>query len=52
MEEPTGMFSGLTSTAIMAEATTFAANFDGVVKVIVGVGLGFACVAFVKRLFF
>lgn len=46
------MFDGLTSAAITGEASTWAANFDGLLLVVVGVGIGFACVRFVKSLFF
>jgi hypothetical protein len=46
------MFSNLTSTAITTEATTWANNFNGLLLVVVGVGIGFACVRFVKSLFF
>lgn len=46
------MFVGLTSIAIATEATTWASNFNGVVLVVVGLGVGFACVRFVKGLFF
>lgn len=46
------MFDNLTSTAITAEATTWAGNFDGLLLVVVGVGIGFAAVRFVKGLFF
>lgn len=46
------MFDGLTSSAITTEATTWAANFDQLLLVVVGVGIGFACVRFVKSLFF
>lgn len=47
-----GMLEGLTSAAIIAEATTWVNNFDGVLKVVVGVGVGFAVVRFVKSMFF
>lgn len=46
------MFGGLTSAAITTEATSWASNFDGVALVVVGLGVGFACVRFVKSLFF
>jgi hypothetical protein len=55
MEPETGginMFDSLTSTAITTEATTWAGNFDALLLVVVGVGIGFACVRFVKSLFF
>lgn len=46
------MFSNLTTTAITTEATSWAANFNSVLLVVVGVGVAFACVRFVKSLFF
>ena len=46
------MFSNLTTTAITTEATNWANNFDGVTLVIVGIGVGFAAVRFIKSLFF
>jgi hypothetical protein len=54
MEEggTTSMFDSLTSSAITTEATTWAGNFDQLLLVVVGVGIGFACVRFVKHLFF
>lgn len=48
----TNMFDTLTSSAILTEATTMANNFEGLLLVVVGVGIGFACVRFVKGLFF
>lgn len=41
-----------TSSNILAEATTWANNFSSLLLVVVGVGIGFACVRFVKALFF
>jgi hypothetical protein len=54
MEEggTTGMFESLTTSAITTEATTWASHFDNLLLVVVGVGIGFACVRFVKHLFF
>jgi len=49
---PKDMFDSLTSSAITTEATSWAGNFDGLLLVVVGVGIGFACVRFVKGLFF
>lgn len=46
------MFTNLTSSGILSEATTWANNFDDMLLVVVGVGVGFACVRFVKGLFF
>lgn len=46
------MFTSLTGVAILAEATTWANNFNAMLLVVVGVGIGFACVRFVKGLFF
>lgn len=46
------MFANLTSSAIVTESTTWANNFDDMLLVVVGVGIGFACVRFVKSLFF
>lgn len=46
------MFENLTPTAILAEATTWVTPFEGILLVVVGVGLGFACVRFVRGLFF
>lgn len=46
------MFDNLTPTAILTEATSWVSSFEGVTLVVVGVGLGFACVRFVKNLFF
>ncbi len=48
----TNMFTNITSTSILTEATTWAGNFDSMLLVVVGVGVGFACVRFVKGLFF
>jgi len=52
MEGTSSMFTSLTSSNIMSQATTMANNFDSLLLVVVGVGLGFACVRFVKSLFF
>lgn len=46
------MFDSLTPTSITEGATTWAANFDGVLLVVVGLGVAFASVRFVKGLFF
>ncbi|MEK5149198.1 hypothetical protein MKX53_19625 [Psychrobacillus sp. FSL K6-4615] len=46
------MFSGLTVTAITTNATDWAGNFDGILLVVVGIGVAFACTRFVKSLFF
>lgn len=48
----TGMFSGLTATGILAEATKWTSEFDGLLLVVVGMGCGFAAVRFVKSMFF
>lgn len=50
--EVTSMFSNLTATSILTQSTTWANNFDDLLLVVVGVGIGFACVRFVKSLFF
>lgn len=47
-----GMFDSLTVADITAGATTWAGNFDGVLLVVVGLGVAFASVRFVKGLFF
>lgn len=54
MTEPvvSGMFTNLTTTAITTEAANWAGQYDGLLLVVVGVGIGFACVRFVKSLFF
>lgn len=49
---PPEMFENLTPAAILGEATTWANAFDGVTLVVVGIGVGFAVVRFVKGLFF
>lgn len=46
------MFENLTTTAITTEATSWAGNFSDVILVVVGIGIAFACVRFVKSLFF
>lgn len=48
----TGMFASLTVAGITSNATTWAANFDQVLLVVVGIGVAFACTRFVKSLFF
>lgn len=50
--ENKNMLESLTATTILAESTKWANNFDGLLLVVVGVGIGFACVRFVKSLFF
>ena len=50
--EVTEMFTNLSATNILTESTTWANNFNGMLLVVVGVGIGFACVRFVKSLFF
>lgn len=46
------MFSSLTTAGITTQATSWATNFNEVLLVVVGVGVAFACVRFVKSLFF
>jgi hypothetical protein len=46
------MFTNLTTSAITSEATNWAGQFDDLLLVVVGVGIGFACVRFVKSMFF
>lgn len=46
-----GMFSNLTTSNITTEATSWTTNFDAVVLVIVGMGVAFAAIRFVKSLF-
>lgn len=46
------MFTSLTTSAITTEATSWANHFDSLLLVVVGVGVGFAAVRFVKSLFF
>jgi hypothetical protein len=46
------MFSNIDAASILTESTTWANNFNGMLLVVVGVGIGFACVRFVKGLFF
>lgn len=48
----TTMFSNITSSAIITEATTWTSQFSPMVLTAIGLGIGFACVAFAKRLFF
>jgi hypothetical protein len=45
------MFPALTTAAITTNATTWATNYDNLLLVVVGLGVGFACVRFVKGLF-
>lgn len=47
-----GLFSALTTTSITTQATAWANNYDELLLVVVGVGVGFAAVRFVKSLFF
>jgi hypothetical protein len=49
---PATMFSNITASSILTESTTWANNFNSMLLVVVGVGIGFACVRFVKGLFF
>ena len=46
------MFTGLTPTSILTNATTWADNYEGILLVVVGMGVGFAATRFVKSLFF
>lgn len=46
------MFPSLTTAGITAEATNWAGEFDNLLLVVVGVGIGFAAVRFVKSLFY
>ncbi len=46
------MFASLTTAGITSQATTWAGNFDSVLLVVVGLGVAFASVRFVKGLFF
>lgn len=46
------MFTSLTTSGITTQATTWAGNFDEVLLVVVGLGVAFASVRFVKGLFF
>lgn len=48
----TSMFPTLTPTAIIQNATQWAGEFDGILLVVVGLGIGFAVTRFVKSLFF
>lgn len=52
MEGTKDMFSNLTTSAITKEAANWAGQFDALLLVVVGVGIGFACVRFVKSMFF
>ena len=45
------LFSGLTTGGISTNATDWASNFDNLLLVAVGIGVAFACVRFVVRLF-
>lgn len=47
-----GMFDSLTVLDITNGATAWAGNFDQVLLVVVGLGVAFASVRFVKGLFF
>jgi hypothetical protein len=49
---PETMFSNITASSILTESTVWANNFNAMLLVVVGVGIGFACVRFVKGLFF
>lgn len=46
------MLEGLSTSAITTEATKWVTNFDGLLLVVVGIGVGFAVVRFVKGLFY
>ncbi|MNJ03887.1 hypothetical protein D3C73_1644020 [compost metagenome] len=46
------MLEGLTSSAIITEATTWISGFGDIPKTLVGIGAGFAVIRFVKNLFF
>jgi hypothetical protein len=46
------MFSNLTTTNITTEATNWVGNFNDILLVVVGLGIAFASVRFVKSLFF
>lgn len=46
------MLSTLTTSAITTNATSWVSNFEPLLLVVVGVGLGFAVVRFVKSMFF
>lgn len=46
------MFDNLTPDSILTNATTWAGSYDGILLTVVGIGVGFACVRFVKSLFF
>lgn len=52
MEGGTSLFANLTTASITKEAANWAGQFDGLLLVVVGVGIGFACVRFVKSMFF
>jgi hypothetical protein len=45
------LFTNLTTTAITTSATGWANNYNDLLLVVVGLGVGFACVRFVKGLF-
>lgn len=51
-EGATGMLSSLTSSAIITEATSWVNVYDGLLLVVVGLGVGFAVTRFVKSMFF
>lgn len=46
------MFANITPAAITTEATTWVGNFDSLLLVAIGIGVGFAVVRFAKSLFF
>lgn len=48
----TSMFDTLTPTAIISNATEWAGEFEAILLVVVGLGIGFAVTRFVKSLFF
>lgn len=49
--EVTGMLQGLTTTAITENATQWVGEFDALLLVVIGIGIGFSVVRFVKGLF-
>lgn len=46
------MFANLSPANILSQATTWAGTYDDVLLVVVGLGVAFASVRFVKGLFF
>lgn len=46
------MLEGLTGPAIISEATQWVDTYEGLLLVVVGLGIGFAVTRFVKSLFF